>query len=161
MTSATELGSRLERSSRSGSLKIDTLHKFVFSRLISFFKWIFSTSPLSMVSSGLWVVIVKYCVGCGIETFSLTLTERLKSTYVNPLLADEDSNQLRIRLEGLKVILVIDLRSVRVEMDARQSRLAELLHRFLLQLAKIPSHDCLLYLPRDVFDLCESIFNAE
>lgn len=63
MMSATVLGSRFDKSSKSGSLRIDMLHLLLFNKLISFFRWIFSTSQWvwSFLS---WVVIVMNWVGC-------------------------------------------------------------------------------------------------
>lgn len=57
--SATEFGSMFDNSSRSGSLNIEMLHRFVFICPTSCFKCTFSTSPLSMVSSELCDVMVK------------------------------------------------------------------------------------------------------
>lgn len=156
MTSATEFGSRFESSSKSGSLKTDTLQRFVLRRLINFFKWIFSTSPLSMASSSFWVVIVRYCVGCLGKICSLGLENWIRGIediYVNPLFTTEDGNQLGVRLQCLKVVLVVNLGAVRVQVDPWHTRLSELLHRLFLKLSKVPGHNRLLDLPGYVFDL--------
>lgn len=77
----------------------------------------------------------------------------IKDIYVNPLFATENGNQLGVRLQSLEVVLIVNLGAVRVEMDPRHPRLAELLHRLLLQLSKAPGNDRLLDLPGYVFDL--------
>lgn len=57
--SATEFGSMFDKSSKSGSLSIEMLQRFVFICPTSFLRWTFSTSFPSIVSSELWDVIVK------------------------------------------------------------------------------------------------------
>lgn len=77
----------------------------------------------------------------------------IKDIYVNPLFATENGNQLGVRLQSLEVVFVVNLGAVRVQVDSRHPRLAELLHRLLLQLSKAPGYDRLLDLPGYVFDL--------
>lgn len=155
MTSETEFGSRLERSSRSASLNTETLQRFVFNKLNNFFKWIFSTSLSSILSSALCVVIVKYCVGCERKIILCSLSSKARP-YVNPLFSTKNRYQLSVRLQCLKVILVVYFRSIRVQVNSWQARLTKLLHRFLLKFAKVSSHHRLLDLPRYVFDLEEN-----
>lgn len=108
-----------------------------------------------MVSSPCCVVIVKNCVGCGEENcFVLIKTQTIKvQPYIHPLFSTEHRNQLSVRLKSLEVILIVNFRSVGVQMNARQARLAELLHRLLLELSKVASHHSLLDLPGDIFYL--------
>lgn len=155
MTSATEVGSRLEMSSRSGSLRTDTLQRFVFRRLINFFKWIFSTSSLSIVSSASWVDIVKYFVDCGenVSSFFCLTWLNEKCPYIEPLLPAENRNQFSVGLQGLKIIFIINFRPIRVQMNPWQWRLSKLLHRFPLKFAEISSYNRFLYFSCNVLDL--------
>lgn len=109
-----------------------------------------------MASSSLCVVIVRYWVGCLGQNQSSGLQNWIrviKDIYVNPLFATENGNQLGVRLQSLEVVFVVNLGAVRVQVDSRHPRLAELLHRLLLQLSKAPGYDRLLDLPGYVFDL--------
>lgn len=74
-------------------------------------------------------------------------------THINPLLPAEDRNQFRVRLQGLKVILVIDFRSVRVQMYLGPFDIAELFRRLPLKLLEARSDHGFLDLSRDILDL--------